>query len=181
MGLTSPTPRSSFLLYSISWFTHELGSLLSCNGRRFSRAMANAPNHALRRTGPAVTLAAAGLRFSPAAQPAHPLVFLQLPAKGDRRGAILADDLIYTHSSGRVEGKKEFLGSLESGDTKYVAILGEEKKARVYGSVVLVNGRAKVTVNVRGQEQTFVLRYLDVYAKRDGKWQMVAWQSTRLP
>ena len=94
---------------------------------------------------------------------------------------ILADDLVYTHSSGLVEGKKEFIASLQSGNLKYVSIQNEEKKARIYGTVALVNGRAKVTISARGQEQSFVLRYLDVYAKRDGKWQMVAWQSTRLP
>jgi ketosteroid isomerase-like protein len=94
---------------------------------------------------------------------------------------ILADDLVYTHSSGRVETKKEFIASLETGSLKYVSIQNEEKKARIYGTTALINGRAKVTISSQGQEQSFVLRYLDVYVKRNNKWQMVAWQSTRLP
>jgi ketosteroid isomerase-like protein len=94
---------------------------------------------------------------------------------------ILADDLVYAHSSGRVDGKKEFLASLESGNLKYVSIQNDEQKARLYGGVALVNGRARVTITSQGQEQSFVLRYLDVYVKRNNKWQMVAWQSTRLP
>jgi hypothetical protein len=27
----------------------------------------------------------------------------------------------------------------------------------------------------------FGVRFTDVYAKRNGKWQMVVWQSTKLP
>ena len=94
---------------------------------------------------------------------------------------ILADDLVYTHSSGRVENKKEFIASIEQGTLKYVSIQNEEATARIYGDAALISGRAKVTISSGGQQQSFVLRYLDVYAKRGGKWQMVAWQSTRLP
>lgn len=94
---------------------------------------------------------------------------------------ILADDLVYTHSNGRVESKKEFIASLETGTLKYVSIQNEEKKARVYGTTALINGRARVTISSQGQQQSFVLRYLDVYVRRNNQWQMVAWQSTRLP
>ena len=30
-------------------------------------------------------------------------------------------------------------------------------------------------------ENKFEARFIDVYVKRNGAWQMVAWQSTRLP
>lgn len=94
---------------------------------------------------------------------------------------ILADDLTYTHSTGVTETKQEFLSALESGSIKYVSIESDDAKARVYGTVVVVNGRARVKVNSRGQEQSFSIRYIDVYVRRNGKWQMVAWQSSRLP
>ena len=32
-----------------------------------------------------------------------------------------------------------------------------------------------------GQEASFRIRYTAVYIKLDDRWQMVAWQSTRLP
>ena len=55
------------------------------------------------------------------------------------------------------------------------------EKARLHGSVALVNGRARITISAQGQEQSFVILYLDVNIKRGNKWQMVAWQATRLP
>ena len=56
-----------------------------------------------------------------------------------------------------------------------------ENKPRLYGDFVVINGRAHVTVNLDGKEQTFDLSYTDVFVKRDGRFQMIAWQSTRLP
>jgi hypothetical protein len=35
-------------------------------------------------------------------------------------------------------------------------------------------------IKARGEEQTFKLCYLDVYVKQDSRWQMVAWQSSRV-
>ena len=37
----------------------------------------------------------------------------------------------------------------------------------------------KVTSN--GTPNAFGVRFTDVYARRDGRWQMVTWQSTKLP
>ncbi|MEP7274483.1 MAG: nuclear transport factor 2 family protein [Acidobacteriota bacterium] len=96
-------------------------------------------------------------------------------------GRILADDLVYTHSTGNVENKKEFLAGLESGNLRYLSIESDENKVRVYGDTAIINGRARVRLSARGQEQAFTLRFIDVYVKRNGNWQMVAWQSSRLP
>ena len=49
---------------------------------------------------------------------------------------------------------------------------------RTYGDVAVVTGSATMKVSARG---SFGIRYTDVYAKQDGSWQMVAWQSTRKP
>ncbi len=94
---------------------------------------------------------------------------------------ILADDLTYTHLTGVTESKKEFLAGIESGNLKYVSIESDDTRARVYADSAIINGRARVKVISRGQEQSFTIRYIDVYVRRVGKWQMVAWQSSRLP
>ena len=40
---------------------------------------------------------------------------------------------------------------------------------------------AQIKVVVNGTPNAFGVRFTDVYAKRNGSWQMVTWQSTRLP
>lgn len=91
----------------------------------------------------------------------------------------LADDLTYTHSTGQTDTKVSFLEALKSGTLKYNSILTRDVKVRLYGSAAVVTGRAQVEVEAQQQKLGVAIRFTDVYAKKDGRWQMVAWQSTR--
>ena len=93
----------------------------------------------------------------------------------------LSDQLTYTHSSGRHETKAQFLDSLTLGQLSYKAIIPEARAVRVYSGVGLVTGTARMEITARGQDADFRIRYLAVYVKAQDRWQMVAWQSTRVP
>jgi ketosteroid isomerase-like protein len=56
-----------------------------------------------------------------------------------------------------------------------------ELKPQQYGDTVIVNGKLDMKVESGGKLQQFQGIYTDVYVKRDGRWQLVRWQSTRLP
>jgi len=103
--------------------------------------------------------------------------------KGDGAAldGLLADDLVYTHASGRVDSKASFLDDIKTGQLRYKVIRPEEPKLRVYGDTAVATGLAAVEVNNHGQDLNMKLRYTDVWVNRGGKWQMVAWQATRLP
>ncbi|HEY7580185.1 MAG TPA: nuclear transport factor 2 family protein [Acetobacteraceae bacterium] len=93
---------------------------------------------------------------------------------------LLADDLIYTHSSARLDTKQSLIGAMESGATVYNAVDPSDIKAQDLGSAVVLTGIARIRVTSGGKPNAFAVRFTDVYADRGGKWQMVAWQSTRL-
>ncbi len=94
---------------------------------------------------------------------------------------ILADDLVYTHSNGNQDSKKTFVESIASGKQVYQAIEISADTVRLYGSdLAVVTGQMKTTAVVNGNTNDLRLRYTDVYARRNGRWQMVAWQSARL-
>jgi ketosteroid isomerase-like protein len=95
--------------------------------------------------------------------------------------ASLADDLTYVHSTARQETKAEHVGNLRAGKPFYRGIAPRDRKARVIGDVGIVNGVSEMHVENAGKEQRFTVRYLAVYARRGGRWQMTAWQSTRVP
>ncbi|HEY8548716.1 MAG TPA: nuclear transport factor 2 family protein [Vicinamibacterales bacterium] len=96
-------------------------------------------------------------------------------------GSLLADDLIYAHSNGARDGKAAYLESLRSGKTRYKVISPELTNVRLFGDIAVIDGRAKMIVETDGKPQDMTLSYLDVWAKRAGKWQMIAWQSARMP
>ena len=95
--------------------------------------------------------------------------------------AALADDLVYVHSTARVESKKEHVGNLQAGKPNYRGAAPRERTVRVRGDVAMINGVSDMHVENGGKEQRFTIRYLAVYAKIAGRWQMTAWQSTKVP
>jgi ketosteroid isomerase-like protein len=94
---------------------------------------------------------------------------------------LIADDLIYTHSSARLDTKQSLIGNMESGSTVYTSVVPSEVKAQDMGDTVVLTGSCRISVNAGGRPNSFGVRFTDVYANKGGRWQMVTWQSTRLP
>jgi ketosteroid isomerase-like protein len=99
----------------------------------------------------------------------------------DALNMLLADDLVYTHSSARLDTKQSLIGNMESGSTVYTSVVPSDVKAQDLGDTVVLTGSCRIGVNSGGRANSFGVRFTDVYAKRGGRWQMVTWQSTRLP
>lgn len=97
-----------------------------------------------------------------------------------------APDLIYTRSAGIRIGKAEVMRDVRSapprkpGDptTTYTA---EDIRIQQYGDVAVVAFRLVGTTERSGQ--TEVSNYLNTgtFLKRNGNWQVVSWQSTKVP
>jgi len=94
---------------------------------------------------------------------------------------LLSDDLVYTHSSARQDTKQTLIAAMESGKTVYTSVVPSEVKAQDCGDAVGLTGVARISVNSGGKPNSFGVRFTDVYANKGGRWQMVTWQSTRLP
>ena len=107
----------------------------------------------------------------------------QAEAKGDIPAleALLASDYQGYDPSGRSQDRAGVLrGYAEGGGVKVASLLQSDLRVRVLGEAGLVAG-----INVmRGQQGhehfDLRLRFLDVYAWREGRWQLVASQDTRL-
>jgi uncharacterized protein (TIGR02246 family) len=100
--------------------------------------------------------------------------------------SLLAPDLTYTHSTGEVQTREVLLETISSGRLDYVSMVPSDVRVRVLGDrAAVITGRADVKLIAQGKENTVALRFTSVWLKsgdaRDGGWQMVAWQSTRLP
>jgi uncharacterized protein (TIGR02246 family) len=93
---------------------------------------------------------------------------------------ILADDLKYVHGNASVQNKKQFIDSLKSGDLVYHSIDFEEVDVRVLGDSAIVMSKSRMSITMGGQDQKFEVRFLRVYVKRNGAWQLLAHQATRI-
>jgi hypothetical protein len=87
-------------------------------------------------------------------------------------------DLAYTHSSAKVQNKKEAIDALNTPSDRLTAIEYHGLTTHVYGSTAIVKGFFDIT------NGTGALSHLDilmVWLKGPQGWQLVARQAVRLP
>ena len=103
--------------------------------------------------------------------------------KGDMKtyGRIVGDDYVYTNQDALVRTKAQVMSDYDSGNLKYESLKFDEIKVHAYGDTAVVTGRSTTTGKDNGKEFAGQFRYTRVYVKRQGSWQIVATQSTRIP
>lgn len=102
---------------------------------------------------------------------------------------VMADDIVITNADGSTSAKAEeadavqqrvvTIESWDISDPKVTVL--DANNAFVTGRSLIKNGKSKVpnskkTIDISGE-----YRFLDVYARRNGKWQAVASQTTPIP
>jgi len=93
---------------------------------------------------------------------------------------LLADDMLYVHSSGNTDTKQSYIQSIKDGKSRYDAIEPGEMTVRIYGGTAVINGICTVKAVNNGTTIDTKLRYTDVYVRKGNQWQMVAWQSLKM-
>lgn len=96
-----------------------------------------------------------------------------------------ADDLIYTTSSGRRKGKGDIMRDLKQApprsagepSTIYTA---EDIRIQQYGSTAIVAFRLVGTSKKNGNVEVANFLNTGTFLKRNGKWQVVSWQATKM-
>jgi ketosteroid isomerase-like protein len=97
-----------------------------------------------------------------------------------------ADDLIYTGSSGRRVGKSDIMRDVRSApapkpDDPKTIYTAEDVRIQQYGVTAVVAFRLVAATEKDGRTQVAKFLNTGTFLKRDGKWQAVSWQATRLP
>jgi ketosteroid isomerase-like protein len=96
----------------------------------------------------------------------------------------MADDVTYVHASGKSDTKSSYLEAIRSGQLRYLLWEPHQMNVRVLGETAVLNGMYSVrAIDLRVQKDPLNLDvfFLTVYAHRDGRWQQIAWQTTRAP
>lgn len=96
--------------------------------------------------------------------------------------ALLAEDLRYTHSTGRIESKADIVGSLAAKALLYERFVTSDHKATVVtADVVVLNGRIDQCKVSEGKRSEARLLFLAVWRRDGGAWRMVSIQTAAPP
>jgi len=96
-----------------------------------------------------------------------------------------ADDLIYTRSAGRRVTKADVMRDVRAapapkpGDPKTI-FTADDVRIQQYGNTAIVAFQLVSTTETEYGKQVARLLNSGTFLKRDGKWQVVNWQSTRM-
>lgn len=91
-----------------------------------------------------------------------------------------ADDIITTDPGGRVTDRAQDKADLSSGDLKVQSIELSDMRVRVYGDTAVATGTNTLNGTYKGQDISGKYRFTDTWVKRNGKWQVVATQATKV-
>lgn len=92
-------------------------------------------------------------------------------------GEGLADDLAYVHAMGMRQTKAQFLAALADGKARYASITASGRVAQVCGPL----GWTRAFYTIVVGDRTLQSSYLAVYTWREGRWQLLSWQTTPAP
>ena len=88
--------------------------------------------------------------------------------------AMIADDMVLTNPDGAVTHKSEEVESLRSGDEKLDSVDLSDVRVLDLGPVAVVTGKLVEKGRYKTTDVSGEYRFTDVWAKRNGKWQLVA-------
>lgn len=113
--------------------------------------------------------------------------FLDDASSGNRVGfdRFFADDVVYTGSNGLVRTKPEIMknvGSMKPTPDKKTTYSAEDVSVHDFGDAAILAFRLVArTEHKDGKVETDSYRNTGTFVRRNGHWQVVAWQATKIP
>jgi len=93
-----------------------------------------------------------------------------------------ADEYLFTDQDGVVSNKTKEISNITGGMFQLISYKFEDMRVHVYGDVAVVTGRntIKGTWEDIKRDISGPYRFTDVFVKRNGRWQCVASQASRI-
>ena len=92
---------------------------------------------------------------------------------------LYADDFVFTHGTGFVEGKASWIKNVADTNTHFVSRAQDSTTAELHGNVALVIGKIEITRKDKDRNVAYGIWYIRVYRKKKKDlWQMISHRTT---
>ena len=85
---------------------------------------------------------------------------------------LYADDFVFSHGSGRIEGKKGWFTSVAKGN--FLQRQHDSVTVEMHPGIAVLRGKLSVQKKDVKNNSRYHLKYIRVYALRDKQWQMIS-------
>lgn len=93
---------------------------------------------------------------------------------------VMADDWVGLDFKGNTMTKAQAIADLKSGESATQSIELGEMKVRVFGNTAVVTGSDTEKSKYKGKDSSGKYVWMDVFVNRNGRWQAVASESTKV-
>jgi ketosteroid isomerase-like protein len=111
--------------------------------------------------------------------------FIAAVPRGDRQvfDSFFADDVIYTRATGVTVRKADIMKNIDvrAANEPKATYEADDVTVHPYGDMAVVNFRLLQHNEKDGEQETNYFRNTGTFLKRNRKWQVVAWQATKVP
>jgi len=95
---------------------------------------------------------------------------------------LLADDLVYVHSTGGCDRKDSYLAKLSGGSLKYLELNFSELQVQLLQQAAVVHGRMAAVITKDVERKNVSSLFMTVWGcDADGVWRLHAHQGTTVP
>ncbi len=89
-----------------------------------------------------------------------------------RLDSLYADDFVFSHGSGRIEGKSGWLRTV--GRAKYLVRDHDSVSVQQHGDIAVVKGSMYIERQDKEKVAKYALRYIRVFVWKERRWQLVS-------
>ena len=101
-----------------------------------------------------------------------------ISANLEELGNALSDDLVWTHSSGRTEGKAAVMQAIKSQTVQYLSLQVEGVEVSQHNDIFICHGTLNGRASRDGVSKELRNKFLSVWQRTGSSFKMLAWQST---
>lgn len=95
----------------------------------------------------------------------------------DALARTLAEEFRYHQPNGKINDKPGYIKQMMSRAVKIFSYERYDVKVEIYGEIATAMGDTRLDLEIGGERKKVDLRYLNVWVKRDGRWQLAKRQS----
>jgi ketosteroid isomerase-like protein len=100
-----------------------------------------------------------------------------IAADAEALASTLAEEFFYHQANGKTNDKNGYIKQTMSGTVKIFSAERYDVKVNVYGDVATAIGGTRLDLEIGGERRKADLSYLNVWVRRDGRWQLAKRQS----
>jgi ketosteroid isomerase-like protein len=92
---------------------------------------------------------------------------------------VYADDFVFTHGTGYVEGKTSWIKDVENPTKKFTSRVHDSTLVELHDNVAIVTGSLAITRSDADKLVRYGIRYVRVFALRNNSWQLISHRTVK--